>query len=350
MRYIKTYPILFLVIWGLHFQGASGQEDKFTLLTEPFNLRPVSMHRGQFQFNAGYRLAIRNAQFDADGEKIGLKEDGSAVVGHTYFFNLHFGIFEFLEFGAEMNYLKQGVRGQTREYLSGNDILTVTELTEYKGMEDLFLSLTLRLPFLPEMIDLGLTGFYSLALAEHQPDRPGHAFEVVSAASNWNAIRYRYNNRNGNGVSYFGGGGTLKIRGSMFAFQASGSMQAPAGETNSVRWISWLNGTDFEYTSSEYALRPPVNLFVDAGIHIQAAGWLDLFLGGAFDQTTNGWYEALGQKYTLPETSVITLQTGFEIQVSPSLRLLEYAVFPISGKNTYASFAIHTGLSYNFIF
>lgn len=344
------YTLLTLFLSGFLFQGLQAQEDKYTLLTEPFNQRPVAMHKGQLQFNAGYRLAARTGLYDNAGEKIDLKEDGTAVAGHGYFFDLRFGILEFLEVAAEMNYLKQGIRGLTREYISNNDWLTVTELTEYKGFEDFLLSATLRLPFLPDFADLGFTGFCSFPTAKHKPPRPGHTIEHTDPLQNWTTISYRHYEKNGSGTLFYGAGGTAKIRAGHFAAMFSGLYMTPAGETESTRWDADLTGSTFTYTESTYSLKPPAELDINAAAHYQAAGWLNLFLGGEYYRTIGGWFEKYSQKYACPEMSLTALSAGFEIQVSPRLRLLEYARFPVGGRNTYSSFIIHTGLSYNLIF
>ena len=79
----------------LNAQQSSPSRDKYTLLTMPYNKRPLTLYRGQFQLNAGYKFAVRARQFDANGKKIILKDQGVASVYHYYHIEMKYGVTSF---------------------------------------------------------------------------------------------------------------------------------------------------------------------------------------------------------------------------------------------------------------
>ena len=116
----------------------SGQQDtlvrdKFTLLTMPYNKRPLTLYRGQFQANAGYKFAVRTHSYNAKGDRISLKENGTASILHNYILELRYGITDFIEIGAESNYIRNGIRSESASYLSGSDDINVNTLNEIRA-------------------------------------------------------------------------------------------------------------------------------------------------------------------------------------------------------------------------
>ncbi|MCD4769293.1 MAG: hypothetical protein K8R35_03920 [Bacteroidales bacterium] len=347
---IKTLilNILLVIPTGLLFgQEQSGSIDKYSLLTEPFNLRPINMHKGQFQINAVYKLSIRTKSFDNSGDKIGLLEDGSASIRHTYVFNMRYGILEFFEVGAEMNFFKQGVRGKTRNYLSGLDFITINELNEFNGFEDIRLHASASLPFEVDIFDFSIEGGISLPTAKHEPDEPTHTFQFLGFQSY--IFNYHYNNNNGIGVPAWNTSATIHLTFNKITLVSTGSFYSPFREGSSVIWDESFVNDIFTYDKTTYSYLPSESLNIFASVHYQAIGWLDLSLGFDHFQTSGGWFEQFENKYANPDKKLSYLQIGLEIQVSPLIRLNEVAGFALSGQNTDGPFYILTSLSFNMI-
>lgn len=340
---------MLLILICLPLVQGNAQDDKYSLLTEPFVERPVSMHRGQLQVNGAYQLSVTSGYFENNSEKSDLVEDGRAAVGHRYDFNIHFGILEYLEVGAEMNYFMQGIRSESITYFDLFATRTVTEMTEWNGLEDLVLSATLSLPFEIDMFDLGITGFYSIPVAEHDPPEPEHSYMALDPDGTSNVIEYHFMEKNGIGVPRFGAGGIMKLRLPPFAIQAGGSIMLPQREGETLYWDSELADGEFLYNSTEYPYLPQRKINGSVTVHTQPVGWLQLFTGVNYLWKTGGWFEQHNQRYAYPEFRNLSLVTGFEIMASPKLRIHEYAGFPLYGKNGYADFYIYTGLSFNLI-
>jgi hypothetical protein len=64
-------------------------------------------------------------------------------------------------------------------------------------------------------------------------------------------------------------------------------------------------------------------------------------------KTSGGWTEYWGNKYKNPETCLITLEPGFELQISPNLTIYQVAGFPVGGKNSDAPFYLFTTVRFS---
>lgn len=323
------------------------QSDRYSLLTEPFINRSVSMHKGQIQINPAYQISISGGYFENNGEKTSLQEDGAAVIGHSSFFNIKYGLFEYLELGAEMNYFKRGIRNTTVNYLDLYETVTITELIENKGFEDLLLSGTFRLPLNLDILDIALSAFYLLPVSDYNPETPNHSVESIVDGSVYTTISLYETIPNGQGVSSYGFGSEFKLRFSNFAVSGAGSYIIPTGEGLKVYWLENLVDEAFEYEEVEFAYLPMSKLNANLNIHYQPSGWFHLFGGLNMMIYGSGWFERNGLKYGYPEVLLYDFGAGFEIQISPSIRLMEQMRFPIGGQNSYSSFSIFTGLSFN---
>lgn len=326
-------------------QTGEGGQDKYTLLTEPFNLRPLNMHKGQWQINTGYSLGVRTKTYDSAGEKISLDTDGTASVKHSFMFNIKYGILEYLEVGAGMNFYKQGIRGKTSNYFSGLDYIVTNELSEYNGFEDLHLHASLSLPLDIDLIDFAVEGGLSLPTARHEPDKPSHTFIYYEYQSY--TFNYHYNYNNGLGVKTWDITASLKLSLNNISLIATGSYNVPFEEGESCYWDESFETDRFEYEKIPYSYLTPEYLSVSSEIHYQAIAWLDVFAGYDYRRSNGGWFEWYGDKYAEPEVRTSYINTGVEIQVSPIIRLYEKAGFSIGGKNADGPFYILTSLSIN---
>jgi len=60
------FLIMMLILSSLPVisQKSSEPRDEFTLLTMPYNQRPLSLYKGQLEVNAGYKFAVRSRTYD----------------------------------------------------------------------------------------------------------------------------------------------------------------------------------------------------------------------------------------------------------------------------------------------
>jgi len=350
MKQIWFFTII-LSLCLVHFVTVSGQQDvpardKYSLLTMPYNKRPLTLYSGQFQANAGYKFAVRTQSFDAEGDQISLKENGSASILHHYFLELRYGITNFIEIGAESNYMRHGIRSESVTYLSTFDQISVNTLTEMKGMSDILIQTTLRLPFEYKWFDVSLRGGIYLPSAKYKPLQPTHTVtDIISA--NIYTVNYHFNKTNGYGVPVYLLSAAAKFSYAKFSVEAGGAFREPIKEGNSIRWGQTLNGTTFSYYSNPYQYLLSRSLMINSSIHYQAAGWFDINLKGSYFKSDGGWTEYWGIKYANPEITLFTLEPGFEIQISPSLTIYQVAGISLTGKSTDAPFYMFTTLSFN---
>jgi hypothetical protein len=333
------------------FSHVNGQQekqvkDKFTLLTMPYNQRPLTLYKGQLQVNAGYKFAVRTHSFDNKGDKISLKENGSASILHNYFFDIKYGITNFIEIEAQSNYTRNGIRSETTNYWSGSDQITVNTLNETKGMSDLLIQSTIRLPIEYKWFDFGISGGLSLPAASYKPAQPTHTITDITAANSY-TINYQFNNKNGYGVPLYLIGAATKFTYEKISIEASGTLTKPIKEGNSIRWKQKLTGTTFSYYNKPYKYLLSKSLTINTSLHYQAAGWFDIRLNGRYYKSDGGRTEYWGVNYANPDITLFTLEPGFEIQISPSLTIYQVAGFPLSGKSTDAPFYMFTTLSFN---
>ena len=335
------------MISPLNGQINSKPRDRFTLLTMPYNQRQLTLYRGQFQANAGYKFAVRGRTFDKDGDLLILKDEGTASVFHYYYFQVKYGITNFLELSAETNYLKHGIRSLTTEYYSLTDDITVNSLTTKKGMGDLLLQASARLPITYKWFDFGIRGGMFIPVAKFEPQKPTHTVTSVTAANTF-TVNYHYNNTNGFGVPVYLVGASAKFNFSKLAMETDFIFSNPLKEGTNIRWDETLTASKtFNYDNQSYQYLLNNTIELNASFHFQANGWFNIQLNSNYFRSSGGWTEYWGKKYINPEEYLFSLEPGCEIQISPALRIYEMAGFPILGKNRDAPFYIFITLSYN---
>jgi hypothetical protein len=332
-------------------QTNSASGDKYTLLTMPYINRPLTLYKGQLQVNTGYKFAVRSRSFNNTGDVIVLKDKGNSSVLHYYFIELKYGLTGFIEFGAETNYMRRGIRSESTTYLSTNatgktDEISVNDLKEFRGMSDLFLYTTLRLPFDYKWFDLGIRGGLFLPTSRSEPLEPTHTIVTATTANSY-TINYHFNNKNGFGVPVYCVSAAMKLTLSKFALEADFTLREPIKEGTNIRWEQTLLNKTFSYYNKPYQYLLDRTTMVNLSVHYQATGWFNIYLNSSSFQTSEGWTEYLGNKYKNPEMQLFTLEPGFEIQISPSLTIYQIAGLPLSGKNSDAPFYLFTTVSFN---
>jgi hypothetical protein len=347
----SNFLLLTIALLSLFFTAVKGQTEpasteKYTLLTMPYNQRPILLYKGQFQTNAGYKLAVRTKSFDENGEAIILKEQGNSSVLHCYYAELKYGVTDFMEISAETNYQKKGVRSESVTYINGFDVIETNELNEFKGMSDVNLFLSFRLPIDYRRFDFAIRGGISIPSAQYEPDIPTHSITNITSANNY-TINYHYNNRNGTGVPVYSVSAITKFSFSKFAVEADLTFCDPVKEGSSIRWDETLTDLAFSYASKPYQYLPDRTISVNASIHYQPVGWFNLYVNNNYFKTSEGWTEYNGSKYANKEIELFSLEPGFEIQISPFILIYQTAGFPLWGKSTDAPFYLLTTLKFN---
>jgi hypothetical protein len=328
-------------------KGSSGSRDKYTLLTMPYNKRPLFSYRGQFRVNTGYEFAVRGRSYDAGGDLIDLKDNGTGSVIHYYFIEIKYGITDFIEMAVKADYMKKGVRSETEEYWSGTDTkITINNLAETRGMGDVLLLATARLPLEYKWFDLGLSGGIYLPTAKFEPPKPSHTITDATGVNIY-TINYHYNYTNGYGIPVYLFSAAAKVSLSKFSVSSNYTIRIPSKEGENIRWDQSLTNKNFTYTSNSYLYLLNRSRLLNISAHFQAAGWFDINLNSSFFKSADGWTEYMGAKYKNPEQKVFTLEPGFEIQISPSVTIFQTMSFPISGKNIDAPFYLLTTVSFN---
>ena len=353
-RYARIITsVSFLILCSIFTSGGQivkQERDKFTLLTMPYNLRPLTLYRGQLEVLAGYKFSVRTLTYNPDGTKTILKDNGTGSVYHYYFFDIRYGLFNFIELAAETNFLRRGIRDETQTYyasaLPTSERVSVNKFTEVKGMGDILLKASVRPPFNYRGFDGSICGGLFIPSVAYKQERPDHILTDITAADSY-TVNYRYKYRNGYGVPVYLFAASIKTSYKRFSGEASWSVRTPVKEGENIRWQENLVDKAFSYTDDSYQYLLSDSYLFDISIHYQATGWFDIYLNGNFQNTRGGWTEYWGNKYSNPEQKLALIEPGFELQISPSLKIYQIAGFPFSGKNSDAPFYLFTTISFS---
>jgi hypothetical protein len=329
-------------------QTDSPPRDKYTLLTTPYNQRQLTLYRGQLQANAGYKFAIRSRSYDNDGNLVILKDIGTASVYHYYLMELRYGVTNFLELSAQTNYMKRGVRSVTESYFATvSEAIQVNTVTETKGLGDVLLLASLRLPITYKWFDVRFSGGAFVPSARYEPAEPTHKVSNITAASAF-TVDYHFNNKNGYGVPVWLLSGAAKFSVSKFSLEADFTYRKPVNEGQSIRWDQEITvAKTFTYSTEKYQYLLNSSYDADVSLNYQAAGWFNISLNSCYFYSGGGWTEFWGDKYKNRQEHLFTLEPSLEIQISPSLTIYEVAGFPISGSNIDGPFYLFMTLSFN---
>jgi hypothetical protein len=351
-RYIFALLFLFALIPMITSSGQTINQgrDKFTLLTMPYNMRPLTLYRGQFQVNAGYKFAVRTQSYNSDGDIVFLRNKGTGSVYHYYDVDIHYGLTDFFEMGIETNFIRRGVRSESTTFvsttLSTTDRVSVNKLTEVKGMGDILLLASLRLPIQYKSFDFAVTGGMFLPSSKYQPEKPTNTITDITAANSY-TVNYHYNYTNGYGVPVYLISASFKMSLKKISLVADWTIRDPLKEGKTIRWEETMVDKAFSYYDKTYQYLLSTTYNLNTAVHYQANGWFDIYINGSFQKSNGGWTEYWGNKYKNPETRLLTLEPGFELQISPSLTVYQVAGFPLKGKNSDAPFYLFTTIRFN---
>jgi hypothetical protein len=350
--FILVLLFFLIALCDVNGQSITPSRDKFVLLTTPYNQRPLTLYRGQVQANAGYKFAVRAQSFNSEGDLVYLKYNGTGSVYHYYFVEIRYGLTNFIEAGVETNFLRRGIRDETTTVVSTNltssERVTVNKLTESKGMGDIFLFTALRLPVEFHWFDFGVKGGLFIPSAKYEAQQPTNNVSSTVAASNTNTtINLHYNYKNGYGVPVYLISAASKLSYKKFTIEAEWTMRTPMKEGKNIRWEETLMEKVYSYFDKSYNYLLANTYTLDASLHYQPTGWFNISMNGSLFRTKGGWTEYCGKKYKNPETRLVNLEPGVELQISPRLTIYQVAGFPLSGKNNDAPFYLFTTISLN---
>jgi hypothetical protein len=214
-------------------------------------------------------------------------------------------------------------------------------------MGDLFIYTAIRLPVEYHWFDIGIKDGMFLPTAKYEAKQPTNTVQSTLLASNTYTVNLHYNYTNGYGVPVYYIGASAKAGFRKFSAEAIWAMRTPMKEGTSIRWEETLTAKVFSYKDKSYSYLLSNSFTTDISLHYQATGWFNVFMNGSFSRTKGGWTEYWGNKYMNSEKTLINIEPGFELQVSPSITLYQVAGFPVKGKNSDAPFYLFTTLSYN---
>jgi hypothetical protein len=267
---------------------------------------------------------------------------------HYYFFEMKYGITDFLEMTMQTDYMKKGVRSETIQYWSGADYrITANNLAETRGMGDLLLQVAAHLPMEYKWFDVGFAGGIYLPVAKHETPQPTHTI-TDATAPNIYTINYHYNYVNGKGVPVYLFSAAAKVTLSKFTFSTDYTVRTSSKEGENLRWDQTLQSTKtFAYTSKSYAYLLNRTRLFNLSAHYQAAGWFDINLNSGIFRSAGGWTEYPSGRYENPEQSIITIEPGIELQISPAITIYQRMSLPMSGENADAPFYFFLTVSVN---
>jgi hypothetical protein len=142
----------------------------------------------------------------------------------------------------------------------------------------------------------------------------------------------------------------MKYRMTKWAFSTRIDYQHGLKDGTSFEWIHQLNNNnEFEYRQDPFTYRLPDSFSYAAEAEYQPLPWFDVFLNVSGFHASAGWTSSQEDlKVALPDQSVIFLNPGFEIIITPQLWLRERMAFTLTGKSHEAPFGFQTTLLYNF--
>jgi hypothetical protein len=184
--------------------------------------------------------------------------------------------------------------------------------------------------------------------SKYQPEKPSNTVTGITVTSpNSYTVNYHYNYTNGYGVPVYLVSASLKMSLKKFSFAADWTFKTPMKEGKNIRWEETLIDKAFSYYDKTYQYLLSNTYTLNTSIHYQAMGWFDINLNGSYEKTKSGWTEFWGKKYSNPETRLLTIEPGFELQISPSLTIYQVAGFPLKGKNSDAPFFLFTTIRFS---
>ena len=310
--------------------------------------RPLTLHKGQLQFNPAYEISIISKEYDNNSNTIILADEGTASVLHKYYFELNYGILDFLQASIKLNYAKRGERHENHIITLSDTYLDVTYFDDYKGFEDFYLGTVIKLPLKTKKIEIAVSPGIYIPLFSNNPEAPENTISFPSSGQPFTKIIYHNNHKTGNGSKALKIGASTIVRpGNDFSISAELNYSWPISESESISWIHELNGSTFVYYAVPYKYLIGNTLDYKIDLAYQAISWFNVSLSWYYKKTSSGWSEITGFRVGNPESRLSLMSIGYEIKATGKLWINEFTDIPVSGKNQLAPFSIYLGISYN---
>ncbi|KPK86115.1 MAG: hypothetical protein AMS27_05780 [Bacteroides sp. SM23_62_1] len=338
---------LFLLLYPVF---TFSQSDKiYEVLTEPFVVRPLLLHKGHLQIHGGYRFMIANKEYDQTGQKNDLADMGTTSFSNDFRFRLTYGIIEYIQFSATMDYINTITTEPDLVIGNAGNIGNISEYDQIKGMSDLGLQLSIRVPPVIKKFDLSFSGGLSLPTGKYKLDKPTHYIDPPDPlGGSFNAI-YKYHTNPGNGTLICSAGSSLQYSTSKLAIILNGWYHFKTNVIESISWNHRLNSGSFMYTEVPYHYKLGASADFSGFGAWQIFPWLATYGQFGYVISSGGWTEITGEKIAIPKSSLGLFSVGYEIQVSTHVRFEQFVNIPVFGKENIAELSFYTVLSYNLI-
>jgi len=346
MRYSILLYCLFLTALTLNAQTFNDS----ILVNERKIDRPLTLHKGQLQFNPAYEISIISKEYDNNGNNINLADKGTASVLHKYFFEFSYGILDFLQASITLNYAQRGERHPN--YLlvvsSTEPYFDITYFDDYKGFEGLYLGTVTKLPLKTKKVEITFSPGFYIPVFSNNPRAPENSISFPSGSQTFTKIIYHNNHMIGNGSKAIKIGTSAIVRPVIdFSISAKVNYSSPISESKSISWIHHLNGSTFIYDEIPYKYLIGNTLDYEINLAYQAISWFNVSLSWYHKKTSSGWSEITGFRIGSPESKLSLLAIGYEIKATGKLWINQFMDIPVSGKNQLAPYSIYLGISYN---
>lgn len=345
--------LLVLLVWifmaGLTLNAQTLRDS--ILVNERKIDRPLTLHKGQLQFNTGYEISVISKEYDNSGSTVSLADMGIASILHKYYFELNYGLLDFIQTSIALNYARRGQRHETLYLWTTNSEVPDYEVTyfdEYTGFEDIYLGGVFKVPFETDRIEITLSPGISLPLFSNKPEAPENSIVLPTEAQPTTKIVYHSHQRMGNGSLAVKAGTTflLRLPGNVNV-SARVNYSGPFSVSKSIRWIHQLEGSDFIYDDIPYEYLLGNTWDYKADLTFPVISWFSATLSWSGRNTSEGWSEKTGYRIKNSDVRLSVLSVGYEIIASGRLWISESMNIPISGKNQLAPFSIYLGVCYN---
>jgi len=342
---VSTFIIMLFLLAPEHPVAAQAEPE--VLLNERFIDRPLNMHKNQMQISLGYGLRYETGFYNDEGLLLNLEEEGKSILTHNYLFDFRYGLLSFMELSLRTGILSKNESMRQVIKYGIDNLVSYAGNTETRGFDDLNLGVSLSLPFLPEFADFSLHGGISLPLQGDDPVQPDHELTFPYQIPDAYDIFYQFKERPGKGVTCSNLGAGMRLASSNMALISRVHYSFPLKEGTGYTWHSRIVGNSIEYENEPYTFLPRRCLDYSVSGIYQLFPWFaaDLTIRGK--QGKGGWQEFAGQKYSLPAINSLHAGAGFEIMVTPMLRISQSFSFPVTGKNAYSGIFIFTGMNMN---
>jgi hypothetical protein len=347
MRYSILLFCLFLTDLTLNAQTFNDS----ILVNERKIDRPLTLHKGQLQFNPAYEISVISKEYDNNSNKIILADKGTASVLHKYYFELNYGILDFLQASITLNYAKRGESHENQliyVQLNNEPDFDITYFDDYKGFEDFYLGTVIKLPLKTKKIEIALSPGIYIPLFSNNPKAPENSISFPSDSQPFTKIIYHNNYKIGNGSKAIKIGTCAIVRPcNNFSISAKFNYSWPISESETISWIDELNGSTFVYKDIPYKYLISNALDYEVDLAYQAISWFNVSSSYYYKKTSSGWSEISGFRIENPESKLSLLSIGYEIKATSKLWISQFIDIPVSGKNQLAPFSIYLGISYN---